>query len=273
MSAEYLPVLANVESHKKFMETYPKFCDALAGIVELTNRVTVEAKTEDADQDRQLANVLMYELSVLTFEDFDEIVLLCADGHPRGGLKILRGMFERSVTLFEIDEHPEQGKLFYEYTHIDRYKLATQMQQEYPGKFFTKEKLAELRAKRDEVKANYLRACKNCGHETVGTSWMEYGIVELARQRGFKGSLLLHAYYDALNETHPKMEAIFRRQLERNAPWKADTGRATIHVAHILVPGNVRAMKERFKMKDLEQLYQRCDQEYKEAWPSEQKAE
>lgn len=56
MSDECPPVLANVEGHKKFMETYPKFCDALSGIVELTNRATVEAKTSDADEDRQLAN-------------------------------------------------------------------------------------------------------------------------------------------------------------------------------------------------------------------------
>lgn len=91
MSQEYPPVLANIENHKKFInELYPKFCAALPGIVDLTNRVTTQPNTEDADQDRKLANVLMVQLAILTFKDFDEVVLLCADGHPRGGLKILQ---------------------------------------------------------------------------------------------------------------------------------------------------------------------------------------
>lgn len=257
MTDEYPPFIGNIEAHKKFIESYPKFCDALPGIVELTDRVTINPNVEDADPDRQAANVLMVELAKLSFEDFDEVVLLCANNHPRGALKILRGLFERSVTLLEINKNPASAKLFYEYTHIDRFKLATQMEREFPGKFFTPEKLAEIKAARDAVKDNY-----------TGNSWIQCGIVELARQNGLGGSILIHAYYDALHETHPKMGAIFGRHQAEADPAQADTGAASLEVAHFLVLESVRAMKERFGMNDLEELYQKCIQEYGKAWRS-----
>jgi hypothetical protein len=75
MSRENPPVLANIENHKKFIGLYPKFCDALPAIVELTDRVTTQPGIEDADQDRKLANILMVELGALSFEDFDQVVL------------------------------------------------------------------------------------------------------------------------------------------------------------------------------------------------------
>jgi len=267
MSQEYPLVLANIEEEGKFIQLYPKFCAALPAIVELTNRVTQQPSFEDPDPDRGLANALILELAILTFEDFDEVVLLCADGHPRGGLKILRGMFERSVTLFEIDQHPEKAKRFYGYQHLDRFKIAMRFEEECPGRL-PKEKLEEIRANRDAVKDDYMRSCKSCGYRTPSGSWMESDIVEVAARLGLGGNILLHAYYDALHETHPKMGAIRLRLRQRGDASQADTGAGSVSTAHFLLLENVRAMIERFRMKELEELYQRCKREYREAWPA-----
>ena len=145
MSEEYLPFVGNIESHQRFLETFAKFYETIAGIAELTGAILSDLNTADPDADREVANVIIAELAGLTFEDFDEVVVLCANGFTRGAQKILlRGMFERSVTLFEVEEHAKSAKLFHDYTYIDRFKLATQLQQEYPGVFFTEERFAEI---------------------------------------------------------------------------------------------------------------------------------
>ena len=69
------------------------------------------------------------------------------------------------------------------------------------------------------------------------------------------------------------MQAIFRRQREREDPPQAETGAASLVAAHFLVIENVRVIKERLKRDDLEELYQRCLQEYKDAWPREVRVE
>jgi hypothetical protein len=180
-------------------------------------------------------------------------------------------MFERSVTLFEIDEHPDKAKLFYEYDYVDRYKLAQQYEQEYPGRL-PKEKLDKITEARDAVKDNYVQSCKKCGHLTPSGSWMKSGIVEAAKRLRFREHILLRAYYEALYETHPKMGAIRLRLRQRGDASQADTGAGSVSTAHILLLENVRAMIERFEMKELEELYRKCMQEYREAWRDNREA-
>jgi hypothetical protein len=78
-------------------------------------------------------DIASYCLVRLVIEDFNEIVQLCANGSTTGGMKILRGMFERTVTACYMDKHPEEVEAFIEYFPVSRYKAAMRVKQDLPG--------------------------------------------------------------------------------------------------------------------------------------------
>jgi hypothetical protein len=61
---------------------------------------------------------IIYLLSRQVYEDFNEILLLCANGLSTGAMKILRGMYERAVTVCYLQTHPEKIELYSKYYYV-----------------------------------------------------------------------------------------------------------------------------------------------------------
>ena len=64
---------------------------------------------------RTLARVAMED-------DFWSIILLCANGYANSAKQILRGMFERVVTLSYLAKHPDEIPFLNDYFRIDQRK-------------------------------------------------------------------------------------------------------------------------------------------------------
>ena len=61
----------------------------------------LEGKQDD------IAGRSIFYLSYIVWEDLNEILVLSSNGLMRGAMKILRGMFERTVTLSYLALHPD----------------------------------------------------------------------------------------------------------------------------------------------------------------------
>jgi Family of unknown function (DUF5677) len=250
----------------EFVKTNEAFVKALPELRDLADRALSESRQDS------LNDKLVVEFAAIAFEDFEEIVTLCANDSARGGLKILRAMFEHVVIVFEMDENnKEEAKHFADYYRIDQYKVAQEIRNEFPGKILSDEKFKEIEAKRNEVKDQYLikcddPKCKKCCKDRVNHSWTKVGIVQMAKKLGFKGVQVVGAYYAPLEETHPKMGAILHRVKVREGTIKPDDGKGTLVLAHLFVLETVRVLKERSNIKSIEELYTKCRTELKTIW-------
>jgi hypothetical protein len=95
---------------------------------------------------------IIYVLSRQVYEDFDEILLLCANGLSTGAMKILRGMFERTVTVCYLQTHPAEIDLYSRYYYGRRRKEANAIKKVLPNALST-EVLEKIETEYQSVKS------------------------------------------------------------------------------------------------------------------------
>lgn len=107
----------NTPEGAAFFERFPQFFPAFERLIQLTNK---------SFGPRQVGSRLeetCVNLGVTCCTDVLEIVLLGVNGHSIGATKILRGLYERAVTLAYILKHPAKVDRFVAYGTIIERKL------------------------------------------------------------------------------------------------------------------------------------------------------
>jgi hypothetical protein len=107
--------------HKLLIDNMPNL-KALADAALSNCRVT----SYDELTLRTLARVAMED-------DFWSVIILCANGYANSAKQVLRGMFERVVTLSYLAKHPDEIHLLNDYFRIDQRKRVGRMNQHEPG--------------------------------------------------------------------------------------------------------------------------------------------
>ena len=77
-----------------FFAQYPKFCPAFARLITLSNKCFGREY-----KSRNSLEGICFGLGHACRDDFIEVAFLSVHGHGGGALKILRGLYERAVTL------------------------------------------------------------------------------------------------------------------------------------------------------------------------------
>ncbi len=108
--------------------------------------------------------------------DYSEVVFLAVNGYANGAGKILRGLYERAVTLAYIGDSNERARRFFRYSGIQAHRAM-----EAALKLFTEEEfekaagsgtVARMREWYKEVKPEYQTTlCKKCGTTRTQSSW------------------------------------------------------------------------------------------------------
>lgn len=94
------------EAQKDFVDRHESLLNRLPQIKTAIDVVIFKALRSE------LNDKVLYFLTRIVFEDFSEILILCANGLSTGGMKILRGMFERTVTAPYLAKHPKKLSCF-----------------------------------------------------------------------------------------------------------------------------------------------------------------
>jgi hypothetical protein len=77
-------------------------------------------------------------------EDFLEVLLCCGNGNGQAAQKLLRGLYERAVTLRYLHEHPEEIDDFLDFYHVTQRKLMIACQSTMGADTFPPEMAAEI---------------------------------------------------------------------------------------------------------------------------------
>jgi hypothetical protein len=101
-------------------------------------------------------------------EDFFEIVLLAGNGSGIAAAKILRGLYERAVTMVYLINHPEEVQSFLDYNHVAEYKLMQAILQNNGEGAISKEVKDSREGRFNAVKDNYMiEYCKTCQKDAM----------------------------------------------------------------------------------------------------------
>lgn len=258
------------KAQKAFAEQYKVFISGLKVIQEACDTLIFNA------EHKEIPDRIIFYLARLTFEDFSEIILLSGNGFSTGAMKILRGMFERTVVLKYLHKHPEEANLFLEFYWIGHYKLGQIIQKTFPGSL-SKRAIATAETNYKRVKPFFeITDCKKCKTKRTNFTWTKKDLVTMAKEIGMEKGMITN-YYHPMEETHSTVGSMLRRFMSSNNPEsptyddgpKSNEDKKTLASAHTLLLRVLDCVKEHFNLDIMEKPIQQCFNHYQDCWKPE----
>lgn len=233
-------IIGSPEEWKRFAEEHPIFMQRLPKLNGTINKVIARQASGQMPIDR----VLM-ALGWICAHDFHEILILCGNGLGIGGLKLLRGLYERAVTMQYLSAFPDEVQRFFDYNAIHIGKFYSHTEKEFNLKdTLPAKEIEEVKAAKKEAETRFKEpVCETCGTTNTQMSWFAGGLLSMAqksrKQLGLKKDegldcLYGTCYFMPTMHTHPTFFT-FPQWIEfsdEGMEWKEDA--ELRHVNHAL---------------------------------------
>jgi len=190
-----------------FQERHEKLMEKLQQLFETFHKVFIRDVEASNPADR-----VVFMLGRLAVEDFMEILLLCGNGYGIGGMKLLRGLYEKAVNLGYIAKNPDKAEAFLEYHYIHQGKYFNHAKQVFRmDKLLSAFQIKQIETAYSKAKEKYQEVlCKKCGTTRTRLSWSELDLLSMARVAGLDKSYL-QCYYDPTLQAHTTFSALVSR--------------------------------------------------------------
>jgi hypothetical protein len=222
--------------------------------------------------DEQPEDKFVYFYGTLLAEDFMEIFLVAANGYGVAAMKLLRSMYEHTVTLRYLHDHPDEVGSFVDYDAVQQYKQMRPIMETFGKDALPPEIVADVERRYAEVKEQFIVKACDCGAKRVNHTWNKLDFVAMAKKTGAIGTLIVPGYFWPLRHAHSTFRAITDR-LEKvdgrlgfkrhSQPELADQALA---LAHNCVLAMLEVQNERFKIEGLGAEIQGCVRDWAEIW-------
>jgi hypothetical protein len=204
-----------------FLERHPRFAEKLQFLCKTLHIAFIREVEifEPADQ-------VVFFLGRLCVEDFMEILLLCGNGYGIGGMKLLRGLFERAVTLGYVARKPDKAEQFLEYHYVHQGKQFNHANEVFPmNEHLSPEQIEQIQSAYKRTKEKYQEVlCRKCGTTRTRFSWSELDLRSMAREAGLS-KLYPQCYYDPTLQAHATVSSLTARmKLRGNGQVTFDEG-------------------------------------------------
>jgi hypothetical protein len=215
--------------------------------------------------------VLMY--GRVCVEDFYEISLCCGNGYGHAGQKLLRGLYERAVTLRYLHDHPEEIENFLDYYHVNQRKLKIACENTMGADTFPPEQAAEIEREFEAVKDKFMITdCEKCGTKRLNHNWSKLDFVAMAKRTSL-GKLHAVGYIIPLRQAHATVAAMVSRMttsesadlmfLDVAQRKEADNA---LRVSHNIFLDVLRVQDEHFAVPGLKEQNEVCLQDFIDIW-------
>jgi hypothetical protein len=190
-----------------FRERNPRFEEVLPRLHDLRSHVF----------DREFSSSEPIERFVMLYgrmcmEEFFEILLMCGNGYGIGAQKILRGYWEKAVTLEYLIAHPDEIDDFFDYHHITDYKLFNSVREIIGSDALPEPIIAANAAAYERVKGRFMiEGCRVCGTKRVNHNWNKLDLVSMSKQTRMLGKIVNEAYYVPMRHTHSTASSFVMR--------------------------------------------------------------
>jgi hypothetical protein len=146
----------------------------------------------------------------LCSEDFYEVFLCCGNGYGQAAQKLLRGLYERAVTLRYLHDHPADLDAFLDFHHISQRKLMHSIKETIGADVLPEDIAADVEKRCQEVKEKFMVAdCNTCGTRRLNYTWNKLDFVSMAKATGSLGQIVVPAYYIPMRQAHATLGSLF----------------------------------------------------------------
>jgi hypothetical protein len=215
----------------------------------------------------------IYVCGRLCVEEFSEVLLLCGNGYGVAALRLIRGMYERTVTARYLHANPDQIDDFYDFHWVSQHRLMKAIQETFGPELLGKTITNEVEQRFQQVRERFMITnCKKCDTTRLNHTWSKLDFVSMAKRAGAIGQLIVPAYYFPTNQAHSTVGAMLARIDKESGGWVFDGGpqrkRAddALITAHNLALDNLDLQKEHFNLVALEAPLQKCLSDFHDIW-------
>jgi hypothetical protein len=206
----------------------------------------------------------------LCCEDFYEIGVNSGNGCGDAAQKLVRGLYERAVTLRYLHEHPEELDDFWDFHIVSRRRFINAVKATMGADVVPPELEADYEAEYEKVKDRFMVTdCKVCGTTRPNHTWNKLDFVSMAKQTQL-GKLLVPGYYKSLNLAHATVGALLSK-LKRNEaddgfsfeskPQRGAADKALM-VSHNIILDVLAVQAEHFKLPGLAEQLAICQKDF-----------
>jgi hypothetical protein len=258
------------EEWKDFRTRNSVFFERLPNLIEaLTTAFFLPTNFADRD------DMFLFTYGRVCVEDFFEILLLCCNGYGYGAERLIRGLYERAVTLHYLHDHPAEIDDFIDFHLVSNRKLMIACRETMGSDMFSDEEVARIEAEYQQVKDKFeVTTCETCGTKRVGHHWSKLDFVSMAKKTSL-GQLIVPGYYLPLAQAHATPSALFSRlkqitggALSFNDIAQRGPADKALRLAHNIMLDVLRVQEERFKTLGLKEQRDRCLQDFAEIYQS-----
>lgn len=113
-----ISVYGFADAASAFDQRHPQWTAVLSRLGEVINLAFTRTQVMKAPIDK-----FVYFYGNLVAEDFMELFLMAVNGYGFGAMKLLRSMYEHTVTLKYLHNHPDELQAFFDFDRVQQYKL------------------------------------------------------------------------------------------------------------------------------------------------------
>jgi hypothetical protein len=160
-----------------------------------------------------VADRVIFALGRASATDFEEALLLAANGLGSGALRTTRVMFERLVTAKYLHANPAEASKYLDYYWVSERKLLNAMKQGFSSlpPYMSTERQNTIETEYARVKADFeVELCSECHRRGVNYNWSRLDMVSMARSVDL-GNIVVQGYAIPTQESHATTHSLVSR--------------------------------------------------------------
>jgi hypothetical protein len=254
---------------RNFDQRHPLWQEIMKNLVRALNIAFTRVQMTHGPEDK-----FVYLFGSVCREDFMEILLLCYHGYGVAASKLVRSMYEHTVTLRYLHEHPEEIETFLDYHLIQNDKLLSRLIETFGDKILPAEYIATVRSKAAGVKKDFMVPV--CDHPDakmrLNHTWNKLDFVAMSKKTGDLGKLIVPGYYLPMRHAHATFGGLGDRleivdgHMGLNVDAQPEIVDRSLMTAHNCILNVLDVQKECFKIDGLEEAMQVGYMDFLRVW-------
>jgi hypothetical protein len=254
---------------RKFDDRHPLWQEIMPNLERALNTAFTRVQVMDGAADK-----FVYFFGRVCLEDFMEILLVSYHGYGVAASKLVRSMYEHTVTLRYLHEHPAEVETFIDYYLVQNDKLISRLVETFGESILSAEVIAEARRKAAEVKQDFMvPICDHPGAKMrLNHTWSKLDFVAMAKKTGNLGKLIIPGYYMPLRHAHATFAGLTERleiangQMSLKSDAQPEMADRSLITAHNCILNALEVQKEHFRIEGLEEAIQVCFRDFVRVW-------
>src|ERR1700732_2793727 len=254
---------------RKFDDRHPLWQEIMTNLERALNIAFTRVQVMKGAADK-----LVYFFGRVCLEDFMEILLVSYHGYGVAASKLVRSMYEHTVTLRYLHEHPAEVETFVDYYLVQNDKLINRLVETFGDNILPAEVIAQARRKAAEVKEDFMvPVCDHTGAKMrLNHTWSKLDFVAMAKRTGDLGKLIIPGYYMPLRHAHATFAGLTERleivngQMSLKTDAQPDMADRSLITAHNCILNALEVQKEHFRIEGLEEAMQVCFRDFVRVW-------